>query len=92
VIHLGRTIFGDFTSIIKPADLNEIHDIINYISIKNLKDYYSIGATDNYTCTIRIKFNDGSIKYISDYGEQGTFGLKLLYSKFFKLINNQDWK
>jgi hypothetical protein len=85
-------IYRDFDSIIRPETLKEIYDLIDYLDIKKLKNNYSIGWTDNYTTTIRVKFSDGSVKYISDYGGEGTFGLKLLFSKYYALIKNQDWK
>jgi hypothetical protein len=85
-------IYRDFETTIKPDNLKEIYDLINYTAIKTLKDTYAVGATDFSTVSVRIKFRDGSVKYITDYGGQGTFGLKLLYSIFYALRKNQDWK
>ncbi len=82
---------GIFRSRINPNDLNQIRDLINYIGIKDLKDYYRVNWSDYPTCWITVKFDDGSSKKIEDYGELGTFGLRKLYKLFFELRNNQDW-
>jgi|GEM_PF-2435372 hypothetical protein len=83
---------GVFNTTIKKADLEEIYNLIDYISIKKLNERYTIHVTDMESNYIRVKFSDGSIKYIADYGGQGTWGLRNLFSKFYALIKNQDWK
>ncbi|MES2377803.1 MAG: DUF6438 domain-containing protein [Bacteroidota bacterium] len=87
-----KTDLGIFKGKIKSSDLNEIYDLINYIDIQKLKDKYAISWTDDTTCYIRVKFIDGTVKYIADYGGQGTFGLKSLFHKLFALRDSQDWK
>ena len=86
------TVSGIFKTQIKQADLEEIYNLINYLSIKKLKDTYAVGWTDDTSSYIRIKFTDGSVKYIADYGGVGTYGLRNLFSKFYALIKTQDWK
>jgi len=86
------TVSGKFKTKIKKADLEEIYNLINYLSIKKLKDTYAIKWTDDTTSYIRVKFSDGSVKYIADYGGRGTYGLRNLFSKFYALIKSQDWK
>lgn len=83
---------GKFTATLKNENLNEIAGLINYISVKDLNNNYKVSWTDDQTCWLRIRFSDGSVKEISDYGLKGTFGLRLLYSMFFDLRSNQDWK
>jgi hypothetical protein len=51
-----------------------------------------VGWTDDQTAWLRIRFSDGTVKEIKDYGLKGTFGLRLIYSIFFDLRSNQDWK
>jgi hypothetical protein len=87
-----KTDLGTFKGKIKKADLEDIYDLINYLSIKKLNDRYAIQATDLTSCYVHIKFKDGSTKFIADYGGEGTFGLKSLYAKLFALRDSQDWK
>jgi len=82
---------GTFKCNVKKEDLADIYALINYMSIKNLKNNYAVAQTDEPTFTVRVKFSDGSVKEISDYGEMGTFGLRTLYPMFFNLTENQKW-
>jgi len=83
---------GIFEGKIQSKDLDAILNLLNYINVKRLRDNYSVSWTDSPTCTLTIKFSDGSVKKIQDYGEEGTFGLRSVYSLFFALRGNQDWK
>jgi hypothetical protein len=83
---------GKFSGVIKKNNLDEITDLINYLDLTKLQDYYSVSWKDDQTCWIRIRFADGTVKEIRDYGMRGTFGLRLLYNKFFELRSNQEWK
>lgn len=83
---------GTFKTIIKKPALDQIFGLAGYLDTKKLKENYSVSWTDDATCTLTIKFADGTEKNISDYGERGTFGLRNLYSKFFALTGTVDWK
>ena len=83
---------GRFTTIIKKENLSEIISLINYIDLKKLKDQYTVSWTDDAGCNLIVKFNDGSVKKIYDYGMIGSFGLSRLYELFEQLRENQDWK
>ena len=83
---------GDFKTTIKQEELDEVKDLVNYLSVTNLPDNFSVSWTDDQTASLRIRFSDGSVKEIRDYGMRGTFGLRLLYDKLFRLRINQDWK
>ena len=82
---------GTYKAIISKDDLNKLDSIINYIAIKKLKNSYAVNWTDSPTCSIKVNFADGSVKYISDYGELGTFGLQEIYNRFFNFTANQNW-
>jgi hypothetical protein len=80
---------------IKQLDLKcvgEIFDLLNYIEIKKLNDYYEVNYTDASTATLDIFYEDGSIKKIKDYGLSGTYGLSALYSKLTKIGTETEWK
>ena len=73
-------------------DVDEIFDLLNYIEIKKLNDYYEVNYTDASTAILDIIFEDGSIKEIKDYGLSGTYGLSALYSKLTKLETETQWE
>jgi hypothetical protein len=62
------------------------------LKLTSLKDEYSVNWTDDQTSTLEIKFNNGQIKRISDYGMIGTFGLEHIYDQLFALRKTQKWK
>ena len=72
--------------------VDELFDLVNYIEIKKLNDYYEVNYTDASTATLDIFFEDGSIKKIKDYGLSGTYGLSALYSKLTKLGTESQWE
>jgi Domain of unknown function (DUF6438) len=83
---------GKFSATLEYDKSQAILDLINYLSVKTLNDNYNVSWTDDQTCWLRIRFADGTVKEIKDYGLKGTFGLRLIYSIFFDLRSNQDWK
>jgi hypothetical protein len=83
---------GKYKTTIDSISFYNILQTINYIKMANLKDNYSVNWTDDQTITIEIKFNNGQIKQISDYGGIGTFGLEHLYDQIFALRKTQKWK
>ena len=83
---------GKFSATVDKQNMENIIGLINYISVKKLKSDYKVDWTDDQTCWLDIRFSDGSVKMIKDYGLKGTAGLRLLYSFFFDLRNNQNWK
>jgi hypothetical protein len=91
VFDTTNSLNGHYTSDINMDDFNNILDIINYIHLPKLKDDYSVNWTDDQTATLEIKYNNGHVKKISDYGEIGTMGLQLLYGKLFSLRFTQKW-
>jgi hypothetical protein len=62
------------------------------MNLKSLQDNYRVPWTDDQTSWLKIKFNDGSVKEIQDYGLRGSFGLRLLYNIFFDLRSSENWK
>jgi len=91
--HNPQLTAGVFKTKLKNADLKEIYDLIDYLSIKKLNQTYAVQHTYDLTSNfIRIKFTDGSVKYIADYGGVGTFGLRNLFSKLYPLPQTQHWE
>jgi hypothetical protein len=82
---------GKFRSTVDEATYNTLVATINYMHLLLLKDDYRVNWTDDRTITLRIKYNNGHVKEISDYGGIGTFGLKNLYDQLYTLKNTQKW-
>jgi len=83
---------GKFSGVIKKENVDAIIGLLNYMSIAQLPNEYKVSWTDDQTCWLRVRFSDGTVKEIKDYGMKGTFGLRLIYSMFFDFRSNQDWK
>jgi hypothetical protein len=81
---------GKFKGTIPMGKFNELMDLLRYLQLDKLNDSYKVDWTDDQTATTEIKYN-GISKTISDYGEIGTFGLVILYSKFFALRTSVEW-
>lgn len=83
---------GILKSKIDENTFNQIFDILNYIDFENLKDDYSVSWTDDQGSTLKITYDNGKVKTISDYGMVGSYGLKRLYKLLYDLRFNQAWK
>lgn len=83
---------GVFLTMINKKGFDELEEIINYCDFENLNSDYSVMHTDDQTGHLKITFNDGKTKMISDYGMIGTYGLKLLYKKLAELRFSEKWR
>ncbi|MEO6723200.1 MAG: DUF6438 domain-containing protein [Ferruginibacter sp.] len=83
---------GYFETTIKPQHLDQTLSLIHYLNIPDLKSNYECLVTDLPSCTLKVYFEDGTIKELYDYGQQGTLGLVRLYKILFALRENQEWK
>jgi hypothetical protein len=82
---------GRFKGSIKAAKLNEIFALIGYLDLRKLQDNYKVDWTDDQTAKLEVKYKGGETKAITDYGLQGTLGLRLLYQHLFALRESQVW-
>ncbi|MGH1384691.1 DUF6438 domain-containing protein [Kordia sp.] len=83
---------GYFKTTIDKEKYAEIRKIIEYLQIKNREDRYFSGSFHDPSCVLNVYFKDGSTKTINDTGLIGSNGLYYLYTKFYDLRFNQDWK
>jgi hypothetical protein len=81
-----------FKGIIQPEKAQEIFELLDYLSVGQLKDEYSSWWSDGYSNKLIVKFEDGGVKHITDYGQIGTFGLRRLYSLLSELKESQTWR
>ena len=82
---------GRFAATIAPQSLQELWEALNYFDFPRLRDHYAVPATDHPTCTLTIRYGNGQVKTIEDYGEEGTFGLQRVYRLLFDLRESQKW-
>jgi len=83
---------GNFRTILKEENWNELVEILNYIDFENLEESYTVNWTDDQTAILKIHYDNGKTKTIRDYGLIGTFGLSILYKKLFEIRKDQEWK
>jgi hypothetical protein len=83
---------GKFKGTIDDKSFQELTELLNYIDFPGLKDNYSVRWTDDQTFTLKITYNNGLKKVITDYGKLGTFGLERVYNILFSLRESQKWK
>lgn len=88
----SEEIIGKFKTVLKEKSYTEIIDLLNYINFPELKESYSVNWTDDQTSNLKITYDNGKVKEISDYGLIGTYGLDRLYELFFELRFNQNWE
>jgi hypothetical protein len=81
-----------FTKNINKAQLKELQQLISWIGFARLKDNYSLpNIFDLSTAYTMIYLKGGPAKKIEDYGMEGSYGLRLLYSKLFQLTTEKNW-
>jgi len=76
---------------ISPVYFNEIKKMMDYISIRDLSNEYILDGYDFPTVRLEIRFKNGSVKKIQDYGYQGTYGLKAIYDKMTNVVLETHW-
>ncbi|RKR09937.1 hypothetical protein C8C83_1598 [Flavobacterium sp. 90] len=88
----GNFYKGESRKKIDVSYFNELGKMLEYINVKDLPNEYTLDGYDFPTVWLEIKFKDGSIKKIKDYGYQGTYGLNAIYDKIKKMALEIDWK
>ena len=81
---------GIYKSKVDETTFSNLVGLLSYLNLDSLKNSYAIGVTDNPSIDLVIEANN-SVKKIHDYGLEGTFGLKRLYSILYKLKHTQNW-
>jgi hypothetical protein len=83
---------GKFKAVLSTATKDSLFQLLNDIDFANLKDKYAVSWTDQQTAVLKINYNNGKIKEISDYGMKGNFSLTALYTMLLSLRNTQQWE
>ncbi|SMC41799.1 DUF6438 domain-containing protein [Moheibacter sediminis] len=82
---------GIFTGKINEQDYNLILKKLNDMDFPVLQDRYKVDYTDAQTGNLKITYNGGQVKSITDYGMRGTPELQEVYELFLELRESQDW-
>ncbi|MBO9203191.1 MULTISPECIES: DUF6438 domain-containing protein [Niastella] len=87
-----NTVTGKFKSTIDKSTYKQLIKTINSIKLTALKNDYDVDWTDDQSVKLEIKYNNGQVKKIDDYGAIGTFGLENLYNQLFAIAKTQHWE
>lgn len=84
---------GTFKTTLNQDDFDKIIGMLNDLKLKDLKNNYgSRNVTDLPTAKLEVKFADGTVKKIEDYGKNGTEKLNTLYKFLETLPKTQNWQ
>lgn len=88
----GNYYKGESRKKINNVFFKDINELLEYINVMDLPNEYTLDGYDFSTVYLEIKFKNGSVKKIKDYGYQGTYGLNAVYDKMKKIALQTDWK
>ena len=84
---------GTFKTTITPENFRKLIQLLNAADLKSLKsEYKNKNVSDLPTAYLRIKYVDGTVKNIEDYGKNGTPKLDEIYQFMENLRFEEDWK
>lgn len=83
---------GVFRTQIAQQDYDKLISMLNDVIAKSLQEKYgNRSVTDLPTSYLTIKYKDGTVKTVEDYGKNGTVKLKELYQFLEDLRFSQNW-
>ncbi len=82
---------GLFTAMIDQKILSEIEELVNYLPLGSIKNNYDDGWQKDRRADLELVYGD-TIKKVTDYGMEGSFGLRQLYSLLARLVDEANWK
>ena len=82
---------GVYLSRLDSATNHRLYGLLDAIDFVGLKDRYAVNVYDASTGNLKITYDDGQTKMISDYGTCGTYGLAELHQLFNHLGEAQPW-
>jgi hypothetical protein len=83
---------GKFKATLNSATKDSLFGMLNDIDFPNLKNNYKVSWSDQQTAILKITYNNGEIKTITDYGMKESFSLAGLYTMLLNLRDTQQWK
>jgi hypothetical protein len=82
---------GQFTGGMPAAAYDRLVELLRYLPLDRLDRDYKVNWTDDQTITLEIHY-DGKVKQVTDYGEIGTYGLRILYGMLFRYRDLIQWQ
>jgi hypothetical protein len=82
---------GAYLTRLDSNSAHRLYELLDAIDFVSLRDSFRIGASDATTGTLKITYDDGQTKMISDYGTCGTYGLAELHHLLYGLTETQLW-
>ncbi len=83
---------GVFEGVIDESVYNVIVELLIEMNFPALNERYAVQWTDDQTGNIKVVYDSGKVKEISDYGMRGTPELVEFHKLFLKLRENQNWE
>lgn len=68
-----------------------LYGLLEAIDFAGLKDSFSIDVRDADLGILKITYDDGQVKWITDYGTCGTYGLAEIHRLLYGLQETQYW-
>lgn len=83
---------GTFKGKINEKEFDQILKKLNEMDFPTLQNNYKVNYTDVQTANLKIIYDGGKEKIITDYGMMGTPDLMEIYQLFLELRENQSWE
>ncbi|WP_157986513.1 hypothetical protein [Chitinophaga alhagiae] len=82
-----------FSAHLTTAQVEELQQVLRAAAFHTLADQYSLkNVYDLATAHTTVYFNNGGSKSITDYGMEGTYGLRMLYKRILALKAAVKWE
>lgn len=89
-LYLNNTLLSGDSLKYSKAKIEQIENlkaILGYVDFPNLNSEYSLYMVSDLTTATTEVYYKGKMKGIEDYGMHGTYGLSLLYAKFYEIMS-----
>lgn len=83
---------GLYRAVIDGRNYEQLIALLMATDFPNLKEEYTVGATDLPSMDLEITYEGSKVKKIHDYGARGTDELKALYDFVKTLRETQQWQ
>jgi hypothetical protein len=87
----GMDAGGVFLARIDLNTRDRLYGLLDAIDFATLKDSFEAPGSDQTTGNLKITYDDGRKKFISDYGCRGTYGLEQVHLLLLDLPKTQHW-
>lgn len=87
----GMDAGGVFLTRIDSNTRDRLYGLLDAIDFATLKDSFEAPGSDQTTGNLKITYDDGRKKFISDYGCRGTYGLEQVHLLLLDLPETQHW-